>query len=55
MGAVLYGETSDGPWYFDMMRDGARAGDIRDRLIFGRDYKDVAPLEAYGGRCSVAG
>jgi nitrite reductase (NADH) large subunit len=37
-GAVLYGDTADGPWYFDLMKRGEDITDIRDRLIFGRAY-----------------
>jgi nitrite reductase (NADH) large subunit len=55
VGTVLYGETSDGPWFFDMLDQQTATGPIRDRLIFGRAYESTAPLEAYGGRCSVAG
>jgi nitrite reductase (NADH) large subunit len=55
VGTVLYGETSDGPWFFDMLNQQTATGPIRDRLIFGRAYESTAPLEAYGGRCSVAG
>jgi nitrite reductase (NADH) large subunit len=35
-GAVLFGDTSDGPWYFDLIRSGVSTENIRDDLIFGR-------------------
>jgi nitrite reductase (NADH) large subunit len=35
-GAVLYGDTLDGPWYFDLIRSGATVEKLRDDLIFGR-------------------
>ena len=35
VGAVLYGEVKDGPWYFDQMREGADVSAIRDRMILG--------------------
>jgi nitrite reductase (NADH) large subunit len=35
VGAVLYGDTVDGSWYFKLVRDGRKVGDIRDRLMFG--------------------
>jgi NAD(P)H-dependent nitrite reductase small subunit len=35
-GAVLYGETADGTWYFDLMNEGRRVDDLRDQLLFGR-------------------
>jgi len=34
-GAVLYGDTADGPWYAELMAEGRRIGPIRDRLLFG--------------------
>jgi nitrite reductase (NADH) large subunit len=55
VGAVLYGETGDGPWFFDLVRNQTAAETMRDRLIFGRAYESATPLEPYGGRCSVAG
>ena len=35
-GAVLFGDASDGGWYFDLMRSGRDVADIRDTLIFGQ-------------------
>jgi nitrite reductase (NADH) large subunit len=35
VGACLYGDTVDGSWYFKLMREGRRIGDIRDKLMFG--------------------
>lgn len=35
-GAVLYGDTTDGLWYLDLMKSGALVEDMRDDLIFGR-------------------
>ncbi len=34
-GAVLYGDTADGAWYFRLVREGRSVADIRDRLMFG--------------------
>ncbi len=34
-GAVLYGDTKDGPWYFDLINEGRDIGAMRDRLLFG--------------------
>lgn len=36
IGVVLYGEASDGPWFFDMLQKGTDISDIRDKLIFGQ-------------------
>jgi nitrite reductase (NADH) large subunit len=38
IGAVLYGDTADGSWYFDLLRKGENVSDIRDALIFGQAY-----------------
>ncbi|MEX2164445.1 MAG: nitrite reductase large subunit NirB [Sulfuricaulis sp.] len=46
-GAVLYGETLDGAWYFDLMRDGTPIADIRDALLFGPAHLGDA---GHGGR-----
>jgi nitrite reductase (NADH) large subunit len=35
-GAVLFGDTADGAWYFDLMRQGAEVADLRETLIFGQ-------------------
>lgn len=34
-GAVLYGDTADGAWYCDLMRDGRDVSAMRDALLFG--------------------
>ncbi|MEX1153821.1 (2Fe-2S)-binding protein, partial [Parvibaculum sp.] len=36
IGAVLYGETQDGSWYFQLLKDAAPVADLRDTLIFGQ-------------------
>jgi len=38
IGAVLFGDTADGPWFFDRIRSGAAIAAGRDTLIFGRDF-----------------
>ena len=35
VGAVMYGDTVDGSWYFKLLRDGRSVSDIRDKLMFG--------------------
>jgi nitrite reductase (NADH) large subunit len=34
-GAVLYGDTGDGSWYFDLINEGRDVGPVRDTLLFG--------------------
>ncbi len=38
VGAVLYGDTADGNWYFDLLKKGEDIADIRDALIFGQAF-----------------
>ncbi len=38
LGAVLYGDTADGAWFFDMIRKGADISELRETLIFGPAY-----------------
>jgi len=38
VGAVLYGDTADGNWYFDLLKKGEDVSDIRDLLIFGQAF-----------------
>ncbi len=44
-GAVLYGDTEDGPWLFDLLRKGADVAAMRDTLIFGQAYQGGSPLD----------
>jgi nitrite reductase (NADH) large subunit len=36
VGAVLYGDVADGPWYFDLIQREVPITSIRQRLLFGR-------------------
>jgi nitrite reductase (NADH) large subunit len=38
VGAVLYGDTADGNWYFDLLKKGEDVSEIRDALIFGQAF-----------------
>jgi nitrite reductase (NADH) large subunit len=38
VGAVLYGDTADGNWYFDLLKKGEDISEIRDALIFGQAF-----------------
>ncbi|WP_399697255.1 NAD(P)/FAD-dependent oxidoreductase [Xenophilus sp.] len=42
VGACLYGDTADGGWYLDLLREGRSVADIRDQLMFGE------PAAAHG-------
>ena len=38
VGAVLYGDTADGNWYFDLLKKQDDVSEIRDALIFGQAF-----------------
>ena len=38
VGAVLYGDTADGGWYFDLLKKSEDIATIRDVLIFGQAF-----------------
>ncbi|MBA4164451.1 MAG: nitrite reductase large subunit [Erythrobacter sp.] len=44
VGAVLYGDTADGSWYFDLLKKGEDISDIREALIFGQAFADANAL-----------
>jgi nitrite reductase (NADH) large subunit len=49
LGAVLYGDTADGAWFFDLIKQGRDVSDLRDTLIFGPAFAGGAsanPLAA---------
>jgi nitrite reductase (NADH) large subunit len=44
-GAVLYGDTVDGSWYFQLMREGTDISDFRETVLFGRAHMADAGRE----------
>lgn len=50
-GAVLYGETIDGAWYFQLMRDGTDISDMRNHILYGQAHLGDA---GHGGADAVA-
>ena len=38
VGAVLYGDTQDGGWFFELIQQQTDIAPIRDQLIFGKDF-----------------
>jgi nitrite reductase (NADH) large subunit len=38
VGAVLYGDTADGNWYFDLLKKQEDISEVRDGLIFGQAF-----------------
>lgn len=45
IGAVMYGETGDGPWFFDLIKRGTDIAEMRQTLIFGQGYQGGAALD----------
>jgi len=45
IGAVLYGDTTDGPWFFDLLKKGTDISEMRETLIFGQSYQGGEPLD----------
>jgi nitrite reductase (NADH) large subunit len=39
-GAVLYGDTGDGPWYAELMQTHRSIGPLREYLLFGREFAE---------------
>lgn len=44
IGAVLYGDTADGNWYFDLLRKEEDVSDIREGIIFGQAFASGGAL-----------
>ncbi len=38
VGAVMYGDTVDGAWYFQLLKDGQDIHEMRDHLMFGQHH-----------------
>jgi nitrite reductase (NADH) large subunit len=54
LGAVLYGETSDGAWFFEMLKTGADISTMRDTLIFGQALQGAASSDALAAVAALA-
>jgi nitrite reductase (NADH) large subunit len=50
-GAVLYGDTVDGAWFFQLMREGTNIADLREDLLFGQAHLGDA---GHGGQTQAA-
>ncbi|MBT9447585.1 MAG: NAD(P)/FAD-dependent oxidoreductase [Hyphomonadaceae bacterium] len=53
VGAVLFGDADDGPWYLSLIQSGASVIDQRETLIFGRAVTEA--LAGANPRSAVAG
>jgi len=45
IGAVLYGDTDDGNWFFGLIKDTTDISEMRDTLIFGPAYQGGSSLD----------
>jgi len=45
IGAVMYGDTADGAWFYSQIKDGADVEDMRDTLIFGPAFQGGASAD----------
>lgn len=47
VGAVMYGDTADGNWFFGLIRDGTDISQMREALIFGPAYQEEGALDPF--------
>ncbi|OUS34740.1 nitrite reductase large subunit [Rhodobacterales bacterium 56_14_T64] len=45
VGAVMYGDTDDGSWFFGLIKDATDISDMRDTLIFGPAYQGGSTMD----------
>ncbi|MGC8203650.1 nitrite reductase large subunit NirB [Aliiroseovarius sp. PTFE2010] len=45
IGAVMYGDTADGAWFYSQIKDGTDVEDMRDTLIFGPAFQGGASAD----------
>ena len=45
VGCVMYGDTADGNWFFDLIKSGESIEEMRETLIFGPAYQGGAALD----------
>jgi nitrite reductase (NADH) large subunit len=45
VGAVMYGDTGDGAWFYNHIKDGTEVAEMRDTLIFGPAFQGGATAD----------
>ncbi|WP_299684898.1 nitrite reductase large subunit NirB [uncultured Tateyamaria sp.] len=45
VGAVMYGDTADGNWFFQLIKDGTNIDEMRETLIFGPAFQGGAAVD----------
>ncbi|WP_172122243.1 MULTISPECIES: nitrite reductase large subunit NirB [unclassified Devosia] len=53
LGAVLYGDTADGNWFFDLLKRGTDIAPMRDTLIYGQGYGGGAAVDPLAAVASL--
>lgn len=53
-GIVMYGDTRDGPWLFDLLKKSTDISDIRDTIIFGQAYQGGEPPDPMAAVAALA-
>jgi len=55
-GAVMVGDTADGAWYFQLVREGGSVAAMRDHLMFGQQFAESqrapSPADATAALCA---
>jgi nitrite reductase (NADH) large subunit len=54
VGACLYGDTSDGSWYFKLLREARPLGELRDHIMFGETQIGDAGTQGQSRAASMA-
>jgi nitrite reductase (NADH) large subunit len=54
VGACLYGDTVDGSWYFNLLREGRNISEMRDTLMFGESNTGRPGDVGHGGFSKAA-
>ncbi|WP_207001822.1 nitrite reductase large subunit NirB [Trinickia mobilis] len=54
VGACLYGDTADGAWYFKLLREGRKLGELRDHIMFGESSIGDAGVQGHDKAASMA-
>ncbi len=54
VGAVMYGDTADGSWFFGLIKDGTDISEMRETLIFGPGFQGGAQADPLAAVAALA-
>ena len=54
VGVVMFGDTSDGAWFFDLLKRGSDIAAMRETLIFGPSFAGGSPLDPMAAVAALA-